>query len=97
MITPTIGRQVWFFRAGANLETDQAEAATVCYVHGESMVNLHVIDHNGVARAETSVSLRQPEDPPWETTPFADWMPYQKGQAARTEQLEKAAAPGGAA
>ena len=86
-IQPTIGRQVWYWRAGADL-AGQPEAATVAYVHGESMVNLQVIDHQGAARPETSVSLRQPNDPPWTTTPFAEWMPYQKGQAARTEQLE---------
>jgi len=98
MIKPTIGRQVWFWKADAVLpadditQPDQPEAATVCYVWGDSMVNLQVIDRNGVARAETSVSLRQPEDPQWHTTPFCEWMPYQKGQAARTEQLEKGSA-----
>lgn len=99
MIKPTIGRQVWFWRAGAVLPADditladQPEAATVCYVCGDSLVNLQVIDRNGIPRAETSVSLRQPDDPPWHTTPFCEWMPFQKGQAARTEQLEKDATP----
>lgn len=90
MIEPTIGRQVWFFRAGPKLMIDPPEAATVCYVHNERLVNLRVIDHGGNARSETSVQLRQPEDLPC-PVPYCEWMPYQKGQAAKTEQLESAA------
>jgi hypothetical protein len=87
IIKPTIGRQVWFWRKGSDPKVHQAEAATVVFVHGDSMVTLQVLDHMGVARSEFEVSLRQPPDPVWETTPFAEWMPFQKGQAAKTEQL----------
>lgn len=91
MIKPTIGRQVWFWKAGSDVDTDQPEAATIVYVWGDSMVNLQVLDHEGVSRGATSVSLRQPKDPVWITTPFCEWMPYQKGQAAKTEVAEKTA------
>ncbi len=52
------------------------------------MVNLAVFDANGFARGETSVLLVQdgygnPGGGAWCT-----WMPYQKGQAAKTEALE---------
>lgn len=88
MITPTIGRQVWYFRHDSG-PGDQAEAATVVYVHNERMVNLQLIGHSGDARAVTSVLLRQPEDEKPESN-YCEWMPYQKGQAARTEAVEQA-------
>lgn len=95
MIQPTVGRQAWFWRAGAVLPTDditlsdQPEAATVCYVHTDRLVNLQVIDHNGHARPIAEVQLRQPEDDVPKTQ-FCEWMPYQKGQAAKAEQLAQA-------
>lgn len=89
MIKPTIGRQVWFW-GGIPQELQQAEAATIAYVHGDRLVNLQVIDHNGIARSETSVSLVQAEDSEKPTGFFCEWMPFQKGQAVRTEQLERA-------
>ncbi len=97
MITPTIGRKVWFWRHGSNPSdpAQQPEDATVCYVHSDTLVNLRVTDHSGIARSETSVSLRQPEHPELlAITPCAQWMPYQQGQAAKTEQLRQAIASG---
>lgn len=89
MIKPTIGRQVWFWRYGAEPldHNAQPEAATVVYVHADTLVNLQVLDHEGAARSETSVRLKQPEDSVW-GPPYAEWMPYQVGQAAKTDQLE---------
>lgn len=85
IIPPTIGRQVWFWRDGVERKPDlQPEAATVCYVQGDSMVNLQVIGHNGIARSEVDVSLRQPGDPEWSGR-HAEWMPFQKGQARAQE------------
>lgn len=84
VITPTIGRQVWFWKSGADRATPNAqpEAATVCYVWGDRMVNLQVISPNGVARSLTSVHLLQPDDPWNETTgQHCCWMPFQVGQA----------------
>lgn len=91
MIQPTIGRQVWFWGPIPELGSRQPEAATVCYVHTDRLVNLHVIDHNGHARPIAEVQLRQPEDDVPQTQ-FCEWMPYQKRQAAEAEQLEKAGA-----
>lgn len=87
MIKPTIGRQVWFWKDTPN-EPDQAEAATVCYVWNDTMVNLQVIDANGVARGVTSVRLHQGDEPG--IGQHCAWMPFQKGQAAKTEQAEAA-------
>lgn len=89
MIKPTIGRQVWFWRVAPG-PGDQPEAATVAYVHTDQLVNLQVLDHNGIARRETAVPLVQEGDEQLEGF-YCEWMPFQKGQAAKTEQLEKAA------
>ena len=89
MIKPTIGRIVDFWPQKA-IDAPKAEhpnAAMIVYVWGDRMVNLVVFDHNGVPRAETSVTLLQDDDVPSGCGRFASWMPYQKGQAAKTESI----------
>ena len=52
------------------------------------MVNLSVFDANGAAHPRTSVPMLHGEcDVPEHA--FCGWMPYQKGQAAKTEAAEK--------
>lgn len=88
MIKPTIGRVVWYFEAPA---TPEPRAALVSYVHGDRCVNLAVFNANGENFGATSVPLQQDGDP----MPIGcrcEWMPYQKGQAAKTEALEAARA-----
>jgi hypothetical protein len=90
MIKPTIGRVVLFHPAfvpdsGIN---EQTFAAIVCYVHSDTMVNLAVFDNNGVYSAQTSVFLFQ-GDTERPGSYYCEWMPYQQGQAAKTEALEK--------
>lgn len=89
-ITPTVGRIV-LYRKSTN-DTDLASrgnqplAAIIAAVWSDTMVNLHVIDANGVGHSRTSVRLLQEDD---EITDhngaFAYWMPYQKGQAAKND------------
>jgi hypothetical protein len=67
----------------------QPMAATVVYVWNDRLVNLQVLDHAGSAHSPTSVPLLQDEDARPDGY-FCEWMPYQKGQAAKTEQFEKA-------
>jgi hypothetical protein len=96
MIKPTVGRVVWFTPPNNSAESGfsgyggQPMAATVAYVWNDRLVNLQVTDHAGVAHAKTSVPLIQ-DDEPKPDGYYCEWMPYQKGQAAKTEQLEKAA------
>lgn len=85
MITPTVGRIVWFYPEGIS-PADQPAAAIVVYVHHERLVNLAVFDHLGYLAGETSVTLLQDDDPP--APRCCMWMPYQKGQAAKYEELE---------
>jgi hypothetical protein len=80
IIPPSIGRKVWF--RGANTDLDgQAEDATIVYVHSDHMVNLLVVSHNGVPRPETSIPLVHEGEERPENGHFAEWMPFQKGQA----------------
>jgi len=85
MIQPTIGRVVWFWETK---EQSQPQTGLVCYVHSSTLVNLAVFDANGNPQSRTSVLLYQGDTERPERY-FAEWMPYQKGQAAKTEQLEK--------
>jgi hypothetical protein len=92
IISPTIGRVVWYWKnppAEGDNKT-QPEAAIVCYVHSDILVNLHVFDHNGVACSVTSVVLRQPGDGK-PAHSYCEWMPYQVGQAAKAEAADAAA------
>jgi hypothetical protein len=91
MIKPTVGRVVLYYRHGKTQfdANEQPEAATVAYVHSDTMINLSIVDHNGVQFPATSVFLYQGDgDRPQGS--YAEWMPYQKGQAAKTEALEAA-------
>ncbi len=85
IITPTVGRVVWYYEFAGN----KPRAATIADVFNDRLVNLTVHDYDGTTRACTSVSLVQPGDEIVPGSYFCEWMPYQKGQAAKTEQLEK--------
>jgi len=88
-IKPTIGRVVWYHSQVGQ----QPHAALIAYVHSDILVNLAVFDANGHNYHRTSIWLRQDEDEA--TRPacgYAEFMPYQKGQAAKTEELERALA-----
>ena len=87
MIKPTVGRVVWFFKYVQGQGHKGPLAAHVAFVHSDSMLNLMVIDENGNPHSETSVHLVQEEPAP--NNNYCCWMPYQKGQAAKTEELEK--------
>lgn len=102
MIEPTNGRIVWYTPYSNELEGAFAMAvqrdmdgkviplaAQVCAVWGSRCVNLLVTDANGKTFAVTSRTLLQDDD----AAPgagYAQWMPYQKGQAAKHD-AEKAA------
>ena len=96
MIKPTVGRVVWFFGAdwydpsfGDGEYSREPRAAIITHVWHERMVNLTVFDRNGRSHGVTSVDLLQDDDPPGGQSYWCAWMPYQKGQAAKTEELEK--------
>jgi len=89
MITPTIGRIVWYYPAGY---ADRPPlAAIVTCVWSDTCVNLAIFDRNGNAMPNppTSILLVQDGNERPSGGNFCEWMPYQKGQAAKAESLEK--------
>lgn len=84
MIYPTIGRVVLVTRPGNT--SGQPEPALISHVWGDRMINVGGFGCNGVPFAETSITLLQDDD--IGNGRYAEWMPYQKGQAAKTEALE---------
>jgi hypothetical protein len=99
VIKPTPGRIVWFYppvEARARLFVTRPEeplAAIVARVWTDTCVNLAVFDANGNPHNFTSVLLHQGEgDRPG--AGFCEWMPYQKGQAAKAEAAEQLSTEG---
>lgn len=89
IITPTIGRKVYFYEGPSTTttpmacyDTKQPFDATVVYVWGPTCVNLRVTDHAGATHTRSSVPLRDPSGSDVQGAEyFATWMPYQVGQA----------------
>lgn len=94
MIKPSIGRVVWFTPSRNSsapvpiAHADQPLAALVSYVHSDRLVNLGGFDANGAPFAATSVTLLQDDDIGNSGGYYAEWMPFQKGQAVKTEAVE---------
>lgn len=79
---PTVGRIVYYKSYGTPNGEYKSEdrAAIITRVHTDVCVDLCVFNPTGLF-FNTSV-MQGTEGGQW------DWMPYQKGQAAKTEQLE---------
>ncbi len=91
VIIPTPGRIVWYWPSAADgIATLPGGplAAIVAGVHNDRSVNLAVFDSYGNAQQRSSVRLVQPDDDIPDTS-YASWMPYQLGQAAKTEELQE--------
>ena len=86
MITPTVGRIVWFYTRNSQEE----HAAIVVKVWSDTMVNLCVFGKNGNTRSETSVQLVQPGNEIPDGM-YCTWMPYQIKKDTGSESGEKAA------
>ncbi len=87
MITPTVGRVVWVIRPQFTQDIKQPEVGFITYVWNDRMINVAGFNRDGYPFSSTSVTLLQDDDAKPEGN-FAVWMPYQKGQAAKTEALE---------
>ena len=86
MIKPTVGRIVWYHPAGSR-PADRPLAAIVTHVWSDPHINLAVFESNGL-EFQTSVFLFQGDGERPEHM-YAEWMPYQQGQAVKAEALEK--------
>lgn len=94
MISPTIGRVVWYWpniASGDAEGNDQPLAALIAHVLSDTCVNLAIFDKNGVSveKPPTSVLLVQDGNPRPTGGGFCEWMPYQKGQAAKADAAAK--------
>lgn len=89
MISPTVGRIVWFYPRLNDPHISRYNppwAAQIAYVLADDRVNLMVVEPTGNPRPEEAVLLVQGEDDePPQDEPYCTWMPYQRGQNARLE------------
>lgn len=92
MITPTIGRKLYYQPRGAvGIAKYDAQPidATIVYVWPQLdpsapyLLNLALIDHSGAHSVAAHVPLIQEGYSPPDTGPYAEWMPYQNGQAKK--------------
>lgn len=98
MIKPTVGRVVWF-RPRAEISgfthhgsgSKQPCAAMIVHVWNDHCINLVAFDSNGASLGFTNVPLLQDDDTPPAVGYFAEWMPFQKGQAAKYDGAAEAA------
>lgn len=86
MIKPTIGRVVWFWACAGDAEKEgsQPNTALVTFVHSDDCVNLAVFDREGDSKPYPAIQLWQ-GDGERPRSLHCEWMPYQKGQAAKQE------------
>ncbi len=84
VITPTVGRVVWFYPKG-HRSGEQPLAALVAHVSSDTCVNLAIFDANGKPLADppTSVLLVQEDSEVPSGGCYCCWMPYQIGQAKK--------------
>ena len=89
MIPPTVGRVVLLQNRAGSIDPRQPEACFVTFVHTDRCINVGGFNANGTPFGETSVQLLQDDDAAHGAM-CAEWMPYQKGQAAKYDELAKA-------
>jgi hypothetical protein len=92
MIKPTVGRKVWyrpsqFDQSGEGMmvtNSDQPLDATIVAVASDEIINLVVFDAVGKQFVRLSTPLMQ-EGAGSTAGGYAEWMPYQVGQAKKQE------------
>lgn len=88
MITPTIGRKIWFWPNQTNtacytvLDAAQAFDASVVFVAADDRVHIAFFDHTGVPFIRHDVPILQDDKPLPVGTCYCTWMPYQQSAAA---------------
>lgn len=91
-IQPTVGRVVLYHPSHVP-DKKQPYPALITHVWSEQCVNLEVSNDGSFPlpdfdRLPTSVTLLMPDEPAPLGGAFARWMPFQQGQAAKTEAAE---------
>lgn len=97
-IAPTVGRIVWFRPVQPDsfcLEKSEPLAAIITRVWNDVCVNITVFGATGIMGSRKNITLVPDETAVVPPTSYCEWMPYQLGQAARTEAAEAVAASEG--
>lgn len=84
MISPTVGRVVWYHPGPEDpwgSKSDEVQAAIIAAVFSDTEVNLMVITPNGEPYQRQHVTLHQ-EGNEAPANGYAEWMPYQKQVAS---------------
>jgi hypothetical protein len=101
LMPPTVGRKVWYRpsdwdRTGPGamqVQTGEPLDATIVAVNSDHNVNLVVFDAAGFMHRRLSVTLLHdgPATAQWgKGAAYAEWMPYQRTQAAKHAEAEPA-------
>lgn len=91
MISPTVGRNVWYHPGGDEAGTiakGQHLAAIIADVKSDRCVNLMVIDSYGQPSSRLDVQLLQDDDVAPVGVSFAEWQSFQKEQATKVAIVE---------
>jgi len=81
MISPSIGRVVWYYPPGSI--DPQPWPALICYVHSEQCINLGGFKADGTPFDAREVHLVQDASETVKiSNGYASWMPYQQKVAA---------------
>lgn len=94
MIKPTVGRVVWFLAPNDPIQADKSQPldAHIVYVHSDTLINIAGFNQDGISFAKTSVFLRADSSVATTGNSFwCEWMPYQQGQVAKTDEATKVA------
>lgn len=86
LIHPTVGRRVWYWPAANDKSLAinnrlQPCDAGIAFVWNDALINVSVADHSGNMHSRTSVRLLQEGEHANAGEAYAQWMPYQTGQA----------------
>jgi hypothetical protein len=87
MIHPTVGRIVWFGERTETAVPEEPLPAIITAVNKDGTVNLGQFSADGSVHPRQNVPLVQDGSTP--IGYFCQWMPYQKGQAQKAEELQK--------
>jgi len=90
-IHPTVGRIVYYHSPDPGPQGSEPLMAFLCAVHSDTAVNLLVVNHDGTLTPKLGVTLVADGDVK-PNAGYCYWMPYQLGQAAKTEEALAAAA-----
>ena len=86
-IEPTVGRVMWFWPENSYALGHPPLAATIAAVNNNGTVNIGYLDPTGDHHKAVEVPIHEEGDER-PVRRHVEWMPYQKGQAAKTEALE---------